>query len=218
MTAPNNIFNDPDQLVRIWENERETRNLNVKLMWENMKYFGALISALIAASVALVGFTLDKHVPVLFPILIIILQFFIIFLAEYAKRDLRERRKRFFLIVTHLLKLEVLLGLYSKENSEKLKEKLRETNLKDDDFLFTQYERNLHIIEGNGKHDTEQFINNKMNGKKEYSENNESESDKHNSYSIMSNVYLIMQITMGALIVAEIFILGYASYFINQIY
>ena len=40
MTAPNNIFNDPDQLVRIWENERETRNLNVKLMWENMKYFG----------------------------------------------------------------------------------------------------------------------------------------------------------------------------------
>lgn len=214
MTSTNDIGNDPnrDLLIRIWENERETRNLNVKLMWENMKYFGALISALITASITLLGFALNAHVPVLFPTLIIILQLFIIYLAHYAKKDLTERRKRFFLVVTHLLKLEVLLGLYDKKNSEKLKQKLRDTSLQDDDFLFTQYERNLHLIKGKDKHDTEQFIKNKMN-EKENIENNRS--DKYNSYSIMSNVYLIMQITMGALIVAEFLFLVIPSYFSN---
>ena len=197
MTSNYDIFNNPDQLFRIWENERKTRDLNVKLMWENMKYFGALISGLITASIALVGLTLDKSVPVLFIILIIILQVFIIFLAEYAKKDLKERQKRFFLVVSHLLKLEVILGFY-----EDISQKLKDTRFDQDKYLFAEYQKNLVKETGIETDKKKDFI----------------ELKRSSAYSIMGRIYLLMQITMVAFIVAEIVIFGYASFIIVQIH
>lgn len=196
----NSDKSDSDRLFRIWESERRTRDLNVKLMWENMKYFGSLISALITASVTLIGINFDRHTHILFPILIIILQVFTIFLAQYAKNDLEERRKRFFLVVSHLLKLEILLGFY-----DPIDQKLKDTRFEDDQHLFAQYEKNLCRLEVKGKQDTDKFIEDKMREK------------KNNSYSIMSNVYPLMQITMLGFIIAEIIILGYAKFLISLI-
>jgi hypothetical protein len=130
------VFGNPEQLFRIWVRERTTRDLNVQLMWENMKYFGALISGLITASIALVGFIFDIDNNGVFLTLIIILQIFIIILAQYAKRDLRERQKRFFLVVSHLLKLEVLLGFY-----DDISQKLIDTRFDQDKYLFAEYQR-----------------------------------------------------------------------------
>ena len=204
----NNVSGNPerDELFRMWERERTTRDLNVKLMWENLKYFGTLISALITASVTLMGFFFTNHPnspspSILFPILIYGLQIFIIVLAEYANNDLTERRKRFFLIVTHLLKLEVLLGLYN-DNSQvqKLRQELRGTSLEDDNYLFVQYKNSLEKREGSEKYDTQQFIKDKM-----------SEKFEHSSYLILSHVYRLMQGTMIAFIIAEIFILSTQS-------
>ena len=190
-------FSNPEreELFRIWESEKRTRDLNSKLMWENLKYFGTLISALITASVTLMGFFFTKNPNILFPILIFGLQIFIIFLAQYANNDLTERRKRFFLIVSHLLKLEVLLGLYSDDDPQvqKLRQKLKGTSLEDDDYLFVQYKKNLKKREGSEKYDTQQFIKDKMSEKK-----------KDSSYLILSQVYRLMQWTMIAFIIAEL--------------
>jgi hypothetical protein len=43
-------------LIRVWENERISRNFAVKLMWENMKYFSILIGSLLTAYTALLGY------------------------------------------------------------------------------------------------------------------------------------------------------------------
>lgn len=184
MTSPNGIFNDPDLLMRIWEKERETRDLNVKLMWENMKYFGALISGLITASIALVSLTLDNFVPNLFIVLIIILQIFIILLAHYAKKDLKERQKRFFLVVSQLLKLEVILGFY-----EDISQKLKDTRFAQHKYLFGEYQKNL-VKEGIDK-DMKDFTVEK----------------RSSAYSIMGRVYLMMQFTMAAFIITELYFL-----------
>jgi hypothetical protein len=71
--------------------------------------------------------------------------------------------------------------------------------------LFAQYENNLCRLEVKGKQDTDKFIEDKMREK------------KNNSYSIMSNVYPLMQITMLGFIIAEIIILGYAKFLISLI-
>jgi hypothetical protein len=215
MTSTDDIFSDSnrDLLIRMWERERITRDLNVKLMWENLKYFGTLISALITASVTLMGFFFENHAHPLIPILIIGLQIFIIFLAIFADSDLTERRKRFFLIVSHLLKIEALLGLYDEDYSQKvkLKEKLQGTSLEHDEYLFVHYKRDLRKIEGREKYDTDQFIRDEMSLKKEKNENQET-SDKKSSYIILSNVYKLMIWTMIAFIIveADFFLIYYA--------
>jgi len=150
-------------------------------MWENMKYFGALITALITASVTLIGFNFQFGNNVFFLILIIILQLFIIYLAEYAKRDLRERKKRFFEIISHLLKLEVILGFY-----EDISKNLKGTRFEKDKYLFDDFQKNLVIDQSVDK--TKVFAEEKTSA----------------SYRFMSRVYLIMQFTVGALIIAEV--------------
>jgi len=172
-------------------------------MWENLKYFGTLISALITASVTLIGIFFDKNQNILIPILILGLQIFIIFLAEYANNDLTERRKRFFLIVSHLLKLEILLGLYNDDNpqTKELKQKLNGTSLEDDDYLFTQYRKSIEKGKNIKKYDTQQFIKDKMSEKKEDS-----------SYLILSGVYRLMQRTMIGFIILEV------VFFVDAIY
>ena len=51
----------------------------------------------------------NMHI-ILFPVPAVI-----IILAWYARNDLKERRELFLLVVTHLLKLEVLLGIFDKK-------------------------------------------------------------------------------------------------------
>lgn len=183
MTAPNDIFNDRDQLIRIWENERKTRDFAVKLMWENMKYFGAVFGALFAVYSTLVGhiYSTTSTNPIFNFLVLIPIPGTILGLSWFAQNDLQDRRKRFYLVVTHLLKLEDLLGLY-----KKIDDKL--TYLKKDQYLFAQYYTMLQEYKKNfeeGK-DQEQFIKCQM--------------KKKSAFRSMQNVYIVMMIVAGILI------------------
>jgi len=192
MTTPNDIFSDPNLLMRIWENERKTRDFAVKLMWENMKYFGILIGSLLTAYTALLGYitttpiffttypiTIIFNSMILFPVPVVI-----IILAWYARNDLIQRQRRFLLVVTHLLKLEDLLGLH-KDISDKL------IHFKEDKYLFFEYQKNLSKCDT-----TEAFIELEMYKKK-------------GTFSLMQHVYLLMMgiavllITLGGIVLFD---------------
>lgn len=204
MTAPNNLFNDPDQLIRIWENERKTRDFAVKLMWENMKYFGILIGSLLTAYTALLGYitttkiafsdyfiTITFNSIILFPVPVVIF-----FLAWYARKDLIQRRRRFLLVVTQLLKLEDLLGLY-----RKIGDKLPYLKEEEEQYLFVEYREMLieyqkHLSQVKS---TEEFIDNQIKSK------------KTSAFSSMQHVYILMMIIAGGLIVLGGILLFYGS-------
>lgn len=137
------IFKDKETLLRIWENERNTRDLAVKLMWENLKFFSIFIGTLLAAYIGFFDFiarTLISpdsiYAAILNGIILFPIPVTIFVLALYAYNDLEQRRERFYLVVTHLLKLEDLLGLH-----EKIDDKLG--YLKKDQYLFAQYQKKL---------------------------------------------------------------------------
>jgi hypothetical protein len=128
-----------DVLIRVWENERISRNFAVKLMWENMKFFGGFIGSLLTAYSGLVGLivTAKINIPYAYNFVIFLpVPVVILILALYARNDLIERRRRFLLVVTHLFKLEQLLGLH-----DKIGNKLQ--YFKEDEYLFTEYQENL---------------------------------------------------------------------------
>jgi hypothetical protein len=185
MTEPENIFDKPDRLIRIWENERNTRNLAVNLMWENMKYFGALVGSLLTAYTALLGYfsttvyanPIPLNLMILFPIPVAI-----IFLTFYARDDLKQRKRRFLLVVTHLLKLEELLGLHREITDELI-------HFKEDKYLFVEYQKNLSKC-----NTTEAFIELEMRENK-------------GAFNWMQNIYQLMRGIAGALIVLGIVLL-----------
>lgn len=181
-------------LIRVWENERNSRNFAVKLMWENMKYFSILIGTLLTAYTALLGYIstnpisfTEYPVSILFNIMILFpIPAVIIVLALYARNDLIERRRRFLLVVTHLLKLEQLLGLH-----EKIGKRLE--YFKEDEYLFTEYRDNLK--EGKSK---DSFIDDQMR-------------KKPSAFKAMQNVYIILIGIAGLLILFGIIVLIYPS-------
>ena len=139
------IFDRPDRLLKIWENERTTRNYNTQLMWENIKFFVGLVSALLSAHMVLLGFfwTIRDHGSLTlfgntfnwFGIALLVFPGAISLISYYGWKDLRMRWQRFLLVATHLLKLEDLLGLHV-DISGKL------TYFKDK-YLFPNYQRNF---------------------------------------------------------------------------
>jgi len=180
-------------LIRVWENERNSRNFAVKLMWENMKYFSILIGSLLTAYTALLGYISTNpisfaiysiaifNIMILFPI-----PAFIIVLALYARNDLIERRRRFLLVVTHLLKLEQLLGLHQKMGD-------RLEYFKADEYLFAEYRNNL--SQGESK---KNFIDFHM-------------SEKPSTFKAMQNVYIIFIVIAVVLILFGIIVLFFPS-------
>lgn len=199
MASNYDIFKDtnPDALIRIWENERKTRDFAVKLMWENMKYFGALIGSLLTAQMALLGYIYSKSEQGNFPFYVSLFLFFaptiIIFLCLYARKDLTDRRRRFFLVVSHLLKLEDILGLH-KDISQIL------TSFREDKFLFAEYQKNLSKC-----NNTEDFIKLMM-------------CDKKGAFSLMQRVYLIMMAIAIIFIILQIIFLTNSIISLQTIY
>jgi hypothetical protein len=41
------IFGDRESILKVWIDERRSRDVNASLMWENLKYFTVLISGII---------------------------------------------------------------------------------------------------------------------------------------------------------------------------
>jgi hypothetical protein len=177
LTDDKDIFKDKELLIKIWENERYSRNFAVKLMWENMKYFGTIIAALLGLYSTLLGhfftatntngwFNLLFLVPI--PVIVIILSLF-------ARNDLIQRRRRFHLVVTHLLKIEDLLGLHD-DLSGRLK------HFMDDKSLFTHYNKDLLKAKS-----TDEYIETEMR-------------KKENTFNSMQQIYILMIIIAATLL------------------
>lgn len=186
MTTPSrDLFDNPEYLLRIWEAERKTRDLNSTLMWENIKYFGGFISGLLVAQMALYTVILNVKDPGIFQFAIFVLPVAIIVLSCVGYKDLKERRQRFLLVVTHLLKLEELLGVH--EGITTILDHFQE-----DKYLFAEYQKNL----STGTY--EDFIKEQMKFK----------FSKKNSYVSMSILYIAMIALAGGLILLDIRILN----------
>jgi len=136
-----------DNLMRVWENERKSRDLCATLMWENVKYFATFFGALLVAHMALLAFLWPKEQDMLPPEVknsILIFPFATIALSIYAYFDLRRRWDRFLLVAAQLCKLEVLLGLHD-DIAQKLNRYQKEFLgcFQEDRFLFKDYRMNL---------------------------------------------------------------------------
>lgn len=127
------IFENRENLIEIWKEERRSRDFSAQLMWENVKYFTAIITALITAHMALFAFFRNAGIyQWMFYVPLIIFPGSILLLSYYGERDLKRRWIRVLEAIVNLIKIEGILGLYI-DISNKLK------NLKEDKFLFKRY-------------------------------------------------------------------------------
>lgn len=116
-TSEKSIFDDRESLLKIWSEERKSRDFNASLMWENLKFFSLLISGLITANTFFLGFIFDNSSPrpseinVGYSLVTFVLPGLIMYLSWSGHRDLKRRWNRTLEAIVHLTKLEDLLGL-----------------------------------------------------------------------------------------------------------
>lgn len=130
-TSDSDIFTNRERLLKIWLDERRSRDNSADLMWQNLKYFSVLISGLITANAFFLKLTFDNLTlgyalfSLMFPSMIMLLSF-------CGKSDLKRRWKRTLESIAYLNKLEDLLGL-----NESVSGKINV--LKGDSHLFQRY-------------------------------------------------------------------------------
>jgi len=175
------VFGKREELIRIWESERRTRDLNATLMWENMKYFSGLFGGLLVAHTALVTFIWTNNQGT-FPIeliqMMIAFPIAIIGISCCAFIDIRRRWSKFLLVGTQLLKLEDLLGL-----QQDITKRLNSWHK--DKYLFQEYTENLTKYTSSEEFKKPKFV-------------------RWNSYTLMSIIYFIMIALGGYLLYIDI--------------
>lgn len=104
-------------MLKIWIDERRSRDISAGLMWENLKFFSLLISGLITANTFFLGFIFtnsssrDPSINLGYSLITFVLPSLIIYLSLCGFLDLRRRWERTLEAIAHLTKLEDLLGL-----------------------------------------------------------------------------------------------------------
>jgi hypothetical protein len=174
--SQSNIFGDRESMLRIWIDERRSRDFNASLMWENLKFFSVLISAIITVDTFFLKLTFDGSLPghafelsifsLVFPALVMSLSWF-------GKNDLKRRWDRTLEAIAHLIKLEDLLGLNARYSGNALEK---------DNHLFQRFHDSAEGIKSE-----EEFKQNKMN--------------ENNMFTSMKKVYWILGI-VGLLLFA----------------
>ncbi len=97
-------------MLKVWIEERRSRDVSVDLMWENLKFFSVLISGIITANASFLKLTFD-NLTLGYAVYSLVLPFLIISLSFCGKSDLKRRWKRTLELIAYLNKLEDLLGL-----------------------------------------------------------------------------------------------------------
>jgi hypothetical protein len=178
----NSIFDDRENLIKIWIEERRSRDFSANLMWENVKNLTILIAALITADIALMDFISPTNEQLL---LLPFLPAIIVLLSRYARKDLENRWRRVLESISHLIKLEDLLGLYTQMPSTTL--------FKNDKFIFERWRRNALPYAS-----SQAFIEGEVKGTKisNSSISNSSEDKKsENLFTFMRTIYRVTMIT-----------------------
>ena len=180
-----------ERLLKIWQAERETRNYNTTLVWENVKFFVSLIGGLLTAHSVLLGLFLNVASydtltwfgvkSNVFGLGLLVFPAAIFILSYCGWRDLKMRWERFLLVVTHLLKLEDLLGIHEDIGDKVTQMKKGEQYKR----LFPDYYHN--------------FLNYDS-----YEKFREEEMKKRNTYTSMRYVYSLINIPAVLLVVVDI--------------
>jgi hypothetical protein len=56
-TSQKDIFTDKEKMLKVWIDERRSRDFSAGLMWENLKFFATLISAVITVDTFFLKFS-----------------------------------------------------------------------------------------------------------------------------------------------------------------
>jgi hypothetical protein len=182
--TPTDIFTDKENMLKVWIDERRSRDYSVGLMWENLKLFSVLIPAIITANSFFLGLTLDDRSWSVYDLLSIVFPVLIVSLSMYGNKDLRRRWRRTMEAIAHLRKLEKLLGLDSPVPGG-LKV------FKNDTHLFQRY---TNSSEG-------------ITAEKDYMDQNmdKSKGEEDNMYTAMRRIYWVFIIIGAALLVPPVF-------------
>ncbi len=82
-------------------------------MWENIKFFSTLISALVTADIVLFNLLLNAKALTGSPVLaLFFLPALVVLLSIFGRRDLKRRWSRILEAIANTAKMESLLGLY----------------------------------------------------------------------------------------------------------
>jgi hypothetical protein len=129
------IFKDKESLLKVWLDERRSRDVSAGLMWDNLKLFSVLIPAVITVDTLFLNFiyedSMKEHTLELlwfsfaFPVMVILL-------SVSGNMDLFRRWNRTLEAIVHLNKLEKLLGLDEPLPQDK-------KVFEDDTHLFQRY-------------------------------------------------------------------------------
>jgi len=183
MTA---AIEDKDLLIKILLDERRSRDFQAALMWENVKFFSTLISALITADILLLRLFLDLKMRSSIPLLLLYLMLpgFIMSMSYMGERDLKRRWKRILEAIANCSKIESLLGVDT-EISGKLRV------FQKDRYLFPE-----RWFKSRSKYSTtEDFI--------------EGELKPENMYTQMRKIYFITSLVGLLLVVLHVVLLAH---------
>lgn len=112
------IFHDRESMMKVWIDERRNIDVNASLMWENLRFFSVLITAIITANTFFLNLTVNN--PSLGNgVFSLVLPSLVILLSIFGYRDMGRRWERTLEPIAHLNKLEELLGLHSPSYEEK---------------------------------------------------------------------------------------------------
>jgi hypothetical protein len=186
IVAKDSIFNDRENLIRIWIEERRSRDASANLMWENVRNLTILIAGLITADIALMDFieSNDRYL-LLLPFLPVI----IVVLSWYAQKDLEDRWRRVLEAISHLIKLEDLLGLHAQIPDA--------TFFKDDKYLFERWRKSALRYSS-----SKAFVEGELKGTKEYGGNISKQSKEKKSgnlFTFMPKIYIVTMIVGSVL-------------------
>jgi hypothetical protein len=183
------ILGHEESMLKIWIDERRSRDVNASLMWENLKLFSVLIPTIITVGTIFLRVALDPSLTkytdqlllgsLVFPSLVILL-------SACGIIDLHRRWKRTLEAIAHLLKLEALLGLHEYYEGKVLRR---------DKHLFERYYRDTKCIKTEKDATTGKDIKTQVDIETE-DEFIKRNIRKSNMFTVMLAVYIIL-IVMG---------------------
>lgn len=152
------IFEDRKALLDIWKTLIERMEHGADLIWRGAQYFFVLISAIISVNLIGLGTVLgleDVLIQYLLLVLSLVFPILIIALTCVGWLTLKRRFRRMLEIVTHIGKVESLLGL-----SADISDYLQELSVfSQDTYLFERY------VKSRAKHNSEKdFIEGELGG------------------------------------------------------
>lgn len=113
-----NIFNDSDNLVKVWQTINDKAYLQIGYVRENIKFFSMLIVALIMSHATILAVDPKIFNPILKGFSLVIVSTTLIILTFSGLRSVKRDYRRFLELIAYSAKLEELLGLLEQRKTK----------------------------------------------------------------------------------------------------